>query len=125
MPSSAATSTKARKPSSIAVNAWSKLDYPELTTLFFEFHGSESYVAEQVATVKELAAMNGGGEFRWSNLSEERSKLWQADYVQPKGAFPPISRMVGDQIGLTEEEKKIGEARTERAYRDGLWAPIS
>jgi len=54
-----------------------------------------------------------------------RSKLWQPDYVQPKGTFPPISRMVGDQIGLTEEEKKIGEARTERAYRDGLWAPIS
>ena len=23
-----------------AVNRWSKLDYPELTTLFFEFHGS-------------------------------------------------------------------------------------
>ena len=28
-----------------AVNAWSKLDYPEKTTLFFEFHGSERYVA--------------------------------------------------------------------------------
>ena len=61
-----------------AVNAWSKLDYPEATTLFFEFHGSETYVAEQVATVKELAQMNGGGEFRWSNLAEERSKLWKA-----------------------------------------------
>ena len=53
-----------------------------------------------------------------------RSKVWQPDYVQPKGAFPSISRMVGDQIGLTEEQKKIGEERTERAYRDGLWAPI-
>ena len=53
-----------------------------------------------------------------------RSKLWQADYVQPKGTFPSISRMVGDQIGLSEEDKKVGEARTERAYKDGLWAPI-
>ena len=53
-----------------------------------------------------------------------RSKLWQPDYVQPKGAFPSISRMVGDQIGLSEEDKKAGEARTERAYKDGLWAPI-
>jgi D-lactate dehydrogenase (cytochrome) len=61
-----------------ACNAWSKLDYPELTTLFFEFHGSPGHVAEQVETVKELAAMNGGGEFRWSNLPEERSKLWKA-----------------------------------------------
>lgn len=61
-----------------AVNAWSKLDYPELTTLFFEFHGSPTYVKEQVETVSELAAANGGGEFRWSNLPEERSKLWKA-----------------------------------------------
>ena len=54
-----------------------------------------------------------------------RSKLWQADYAQPKGAFPSIGRMVGDQIGLTEDEKKAAEVRNERAYRDGLWAPIS
>ena len=54
-----------------------------------------------------------------------RSRLWAPDYVQPKGTFPSISRMVGDQIGLSEEEKKVAEARTERAYRDGLWAPIS
>lgn len=53
-----------------------------------------------------------------------RSKLWAGDYVQPKGAFPSISRMVGDQIGLSEDEKTQREALTERAYRDGLWAPI-
>jgi PPOX class probable FMN-dependent enzyme len=53
-----------------------------------------------------------------------RSKLWQPDYVQPRSTFPSISRMVGDQIGLSEEDKKTGEARTERAYKDGLWAPI-
>jgi hypothetical protein len=53
-----------------------------------------------------------------------RSKLWQPDYVQPRGTFPSISRMVGDQIGLSEDDKKTAEARTERAYKDGLWAPI-
>lgn len=61
-----------------AVNAWSKLDYPELTTLFFEFHGSPAGVAEQIETVRGLADANGGGEFRWSNLPEERSRLWKA-----------------------------------------------
>jgi len=61
-----------------AVNLWSKLDYPELTTLFFEFHGTPVHVAEQVATVGELAAANGGGQFQWSNLPEERNKLWKA-----------------------------------------------
>jgi D-lactate dehydrogenase (cytochrome) len=61
-----------------AVNRWSKLDYPEVTTLFFEFHGSALAVAEQVEAVQALAADNGGGEFAWSNLPEERSKLWKA-----------------------------------------------
>ena len=53
-----------------------------------------------------------------------RSQAVEPDYVQPKGTFPSISRMVGDQIGLSEEDKKKREARTERAYKDGLWAPI-
>jgi D-lactate dehydrogenase (cytochrome) len=61
-----------------AVNAYSKLNYPELNTLFFEFHGSARGVEDQVATVAELAKANGGGEFLWSNLPEERSKLWKA-----------------------------------------------
>ena len=61
-----------------AINRWSKLDYPELTTLFFEFHGTTAHVAEQVATVAELAGANGGASFQWSNLPEERSKLWKA-----------------------------------------------
>ena len=61
-----------------AVNRWSKLDYPEAPTLFFEFHGSASYVAEQVETVKAIAEGNGGGAFAWSNRPEERSKLWRA-----------------------------------------------
>ena len=61
-----------------AVNRWSKMDLPELTTLFFEFHGSERYVAEQIETVHELAKANGGGEFSWANRPEERSRLWKA-----------------------------------------------
>lgn len=54
-----------------------------------------------------------------------RARLWSGEYAQPKGTFPSISRMVGDQIGLSEDAKKLAEARTEIAYKDGLWAPIS
>ena len=61
-----------------AVNAWSKLALPEVTTLFFEFHGSPGSVAEQVEMVGMLAAENGGGDFAWSNLPEERGRLWKA-----------------------------------------------
>jgi PPOX class probable FMN-dependent enzyme len=51
-----------------------------------------------------------------------RSRLWTGDYVQPKGTFASISRMVGDQLGLSEEEKVKREAALEINYRDGLWA---
>ena len=61
-----------------AVNRHSRLDLPELTTLFFEFHGSERHVDEQVAMVSDLAAGNGGGEFQWALRPEERSRLWKA-----------------------------------------------
>ncbi|MBS0475156.1 MAG: FAD-binding protein [Proteobacteria bacterium] len=61
-----------------AVNRWSKLDYAELPTLFFEFHGTANGVAEQIELVRAVAEGNGGGEFLWSNLPEERSKLWRA-----------------------------------------------
>ena len=53
-----------------------------------------------------------------------RSKLWSGDYAVARETFPSIGRMVGDQIGLSEEEKKQREAATERAYKEGLWAPI-
>lgn len=53
-----------------------------------------------------------------------RSRLWSGDYAVEKGSFPSIGRMIGDQVGLSEEDKKAADLRTEKAYRDGLWAPI-
>lgn len=61
-----------------AVARWSGLGYPELTTLFFEFHGGRAAVDEQVALVREIAAANGGGEFQWAERPEDRSRLWKA-----------------------------------------------
>ncbi len=78
-----------------AVNAWSKLDLPEVTTLFFEFHGSEAGVAEQIATVRMLAEANGGGEFAWSNLAEERARLWKARHEAYYAAVNMRSGAVG------------------------------
>lgn len=59
--------------------AYSKLDgYEEKPTLFFEFHGSESYTGEQAETVGEIAAENGGEAFKWARRAEDRNALWQA-----------------------------------------------
>ncbi|MBS0540377.1 MAG: pyridoxamine 5'-phosphate oxidase family protein [Proteobacteria bacterium] len=53
-----------------------------------------------------------------------RSKLWTGDYAVAKSSFPSIGRIIGDQLGYTEDEKKAADTRTELAYRDGLWAPL-
>ncbi len=90
-----------------ALNRYSKLDYPVAPTLLLEFHGTEAGVIEQAQMVQAIAADNGGQDFKWATVAEERSKLWQARHdslwailaLQPgKQAFPtdvcvPISRL--------------------------------
>ncbi|MEG3151019.1 FAD-linked oxidase C-terminal domain-containing protein [Sphingomonas sp. ZT3P38] len=82
-----------------AVNLWSKLDFPEKTTLFFEFHGSQASVDEQVSLVEELASGNGGSAFAWSSRPEERSRLWKARheaYYATLGLRPGSSGWASD-----------------------------
>jgi D-lactate dehydrogenase (cytochrome) len=61
-----------------ALDRYSKLDYTVAPTLFFEFHGTEQGVAEQVEMVEAFAGERGGTEFRWAATNEERNRLWQA-----------------------------------------------
>jgi D-lactate dehydrogenase (cytochrome) len=62
-----------------AVNRYSHLANPVKPTLFFEFHGtSEAGVREHAASVQEIAAEHGAGEFQWATTTEARTKLWQA-----------------------------------------------
>ena len=61
-----------------ACNRFSKLDYPPKDTLFFEFHGTERGVVEQVEQVRGIVREFGGSDFRWATRPEERSALWQA-----------------------------------------------
>jgi D-lactate dehydrogenase (cytochrome) len=100
-----------------ACNAYSKLDLPETATLFVEFHGTPSGVAEQAETFGEIAAEHGGGDFRWETREEERVKLWQARHdaywavraLRPgvdtfaTDACVPISRLA-DCVRETQED---------------------
>lgn len=60
------------------INAYSRLDYREAPTLFFEFHGSEVGVAEQAETAQAIAGDHGGNRFQWAKAPEQRSRLWHA-----------------------------------------------
>jgi D-lactate dehydrogenase (cytochrome) len=106
-----------------AVNRWAKLDYPELTTLFFEFHGSEGSVAEQIATVADLARAHGGGEFRWSNRPEERSKLWKARHEAYYAAVALRAGAIGWVTDVCVPISRLAECIIE-TKRDLLASPI-
>jgi D-lactate dehydrogenase (cytochrome) len=62
----------------IAVNAHDKLGLAEKPMLLMEFHGSAASVAEQAATVQELAGEHGGTAFQWATTPEDRTRLWTA-----------------------------------------------
>ncbi len=61
-----------------AINRYSDFDYALKPTLFFEFHGTEAWVKEQAEMVKEISTEEGGSDFQWSTLEQEKQKLWEA-----------------------------------------------
>jgi D-lactate dehydrogenase (cytochrome) len=59
------------------VNAYSRTAFPELPTLFLEFHGTAAGVVEQSERFGEIAREFGGSAFDWSARPEDRTRLWQ------------------------------------------------
>lgn len=110
-----------------ALNKFSDLGLAERPTLFFEFHGTEAGVAEQIETVRSISDDFGGTDFDWASRPEDRNKLWQARHdahyanmqlrpgakAWPTDVCVPISRLA-DCIAETRAD--IEES--------GLLAPI-
>ena len=75
--------------------AYSKLEgYAPAPTLFLEFHGTETGVAEQSEGVQAITAEHGGAGFAWARDAETRNKLWKArhDAYWAAIAFRPGKR---------------------------------
>lgn len=110
-----------------ALNNFSGLGYPERPTLFFEFHGSVSGVAEQIESVRAISDELGGDDFSWASKPEDRNRLWQARHdahyanmqlrpgarAWPTDVCVPISRLAEC---ISETRRDIEES--------GLLAPI-
>src|SRR5262249_47656018 len=64
-----------------AVNRYSKTMLKEQPTLFLEFHGTASGVAEQAEAVQEIAREHGGYDFEWAVDPEARARLWDARHA--------------------------------------------
>jgi D-lactate dehydrogenase (cytochrome) len=105
-----------------AVNRHDKLSLTEAPMLLMEFHGSEAGVAEQSATVQEIASEHGGEGFQWATSAEERKKLWAARHrayfagLQLKpgcrtvttDTCVPISRLADAVVQASEEAEAAG-----------------
>jgi D-lactate dehydrogenase (cytochrome) len=74
------------------VNAYAKLGLREQPMLLMEFHGSESGVKEQAATVQEIARDHGGEDFQFATTPEERTRLWTARH---KSYFAALQTLPG------------------------------
>jgi D-lactate dehydrogenase (cytochrome) len=60
------------------VNQYARLGIMEEPTLFFEFHGTPSAVAEQAEAVQEIAHEHGALGFESATRTEDRNRLWTA-----------------------------------------------
>ncbi|MEK9647050.1 MAG: FAD-linked oxidase C-terminal domain-containing protein [Alphaproteobacteria bacterium] len=110
-----------------AMNKFSGLGYPERPTLFYEFHGTDAGVAEQIESVRAISDEFGGDDFQYAARPEDRTKLWQARHdshyanmqlragakAWPTDVCVPISRLA----------ECIAETRRD-IEKSGLLAPI-
>ena len=110
-----------------ACNAYSHLALPETPTLFLEFHGTASGAREQVEAFAEIARAEGGGEYRWAERPEDRTKLWQARhdaYWAARGLKPGAEVLSTDVCVPISALAACVTATREDIDRLGLLAPI-
>jgi D-lactate dehydrogenase (cytochrome) len=110
-----------------ACNAYSHLALPETPHLFLEFHGTATSAREQVETFAEIARAEGGGDYRWAERPEERTKLWQARhdaYWAVRGLRPGAELISTDVcVPISMLARCVTETRAD-IDRLGLLAPI-
>jgi len=110
-----------------ACNAYSHLTLGEQPTLFLEFHGTAASTREQVESFAEIARSEGGGDFRWAECPEERTKLWQARhdaYWAARGLRPGADVVTTDVcVPIFAIAACVGETHAD-IESTGLLAPI-
>jgi len=110
-----------------ALNSHARLGYPESPCLFVEFHGSEAGVHEQAESFGEIVAEHGGGPFQWTNIAEERQKLWKARHEAYWAALslrPGCTSLATDVcVPISRLAECINETEADIAS-SGLIAPI-
>jgi len=110
-----------------ALNAYSKTSLQEAPCLFFELHGSESGVKEQVETLRMLADDQGGQHFEWALHPEDRTRLWQARhdaYFAALALRPGCRSVTTDAVVPISRLAECIEATAADLLEHDLLAPI-
>lgn len=109
--------------------AYSKLDdMTEADTLFLEFHGSPQAVEEQVTLAREICDSFAGGDFRWAEKQEDRTRLWTARhnaYWAARGLRPGAEAFATDAcVPISNLPECISRCRS-KAEELGIEAPVT
>lgn len=107
---------------------YSNLDWLQpQPTLFFEFHGSDAGVADQIARVAEIVASSGGRDFQFAAEIEDRNRLWKARhnaYWASRALRPGCESIATDAcVPISELARCILESCAE-ADAAGLVCPV-
>ncbi len=110
-----------------AINSYSKTDYPELDTLFLEFHGTTDGVAEQVKLFEEISREFGASGFQWARQEEDRTRLWRARHDAYYAGLAVIPGSRGYVTDVCVPISKLADCIAETQQdivATGLFAPI-
>ena len=110
-----------------AINSYSKTDYPELDTLFLEFHGTNDGVAEQVKLFEEISREFGASGFQWAQQEEDRARLWRARHDAYYAGLAVIPGSRGYVTDVCVPISKLADCIAETQQdivATGLFAPI-
>jgi D-lactate dehydrogenase (cytochrome) len=110
-----------------AINAYSKTSYPELDTLFLEFHGTTASVSEQVEMFDEISREFGASGFQWAAQESDRQQLWRARhdaYYAGLAVYPGYRGYVTDVcVPISRLADCIAETQADIAA-SGMFAPV-
>lgn len=97
------------------VNSYKGTDYPERSTLFFEFHGNEAGLAHDLAFAQEIVREHGCDDFVSETDSLRQAALWEARHHLAYAflhSYPGKKAMSTDVcLPLSELAGAIGHAR--------------
>jgi D-lactate dehydrogenase (cytochrome) len=107
---------------------YSKLDgFAEKPTLFCEFHGSATGVAEQATAMQAITAEFGGSAFQWETRPEDRTRLWKARHAAYYAAMALVPGKQGFATDACVPISRLADCIIETkadADASGLVAPI-